>query len=115
MSWAKLDDGFWMHPKVLMAGNAGAGIFARLLSYCGCYLTDGLIPAQIVTQIAGPDKKLLPELDRLGLIQVLETGSVLIPDYLEHNRSKEQVEEDRKTRRANGAKGGRPNRNGVHA
>lgn len=108
MSWAKLDDGFWMHPKVLVAGNAGAGIFARLLSYCGCYLTDGLVPEPIAAQIVGSDKKALKALVDYGMVEVTETGSVFIPDYLEHNRSKVDVEEDRKRRRANGAKGGRP-------
>lgn len=113
MAWAKLDDNFWMHPSILMVGNVGAGVFARMLSYSGCYLTDGLVPAQIVQQIVGSDKKVLPELDRLGLIEIREeTGSVLIPDYLEYNRSKADVENDRKVRRANGSKGGRPRLNG---
>lgn len=41
MPWTKLDDGFWMHPKILLAGNEAVGIFARCISYCGAYLTDG--------------------------------------------------------------------------
>jgi hypothetical protein len=52
MSWAKLDDRFWMHPKVTAIGNEGAGTFARLLSYCSCYLTDGLVPADAVKMIS---------------------------------------------------------------
>jgi hypothetical protein len=108
MTWTKLDDGFWMHPKVLMAGNSAAGIFARLLSYCGAYLTDGMIPSQIVATIVGQDRDALDELHRVGLIDLLETGGAVIPDYLDHQRSRAQVEADRETKRANGAKGGRP-------
>jgi hypothetical protein len=108
MSWAKLDDGFWMHPKTIMAGNVGAGVFARMLSYCGCYLTDGLVPSAIVTSIVGSDKKVLPEMERVGLIEILESGGVIIPDYLDYNRSKMQVEADRKVKQQNGSKGGRP-------
>lgn len=112
MTWTKLDDGFWMHPKVLMAGNAAAGIFARLLSYCGSYLTDGMIPAGVVKTIAADDQQALDALWRSGMIDLLESGGVVIPDYLEHQRSKAQVEADLETKRANGAKGGRP-RTGV--
>lgn len=117
MTWSKLDDGFWMHPKVIMAGNASAGIFARMLSYCGCYLTDGMVPSGVVGTIVGSDKKALEALDRVGLVQLLESGGVVIPDYLDHNRSKAQVEADREQRRENGARGGRPtkNRNGSRA
>jgi hypothetical protein len=115
MSWAKLDDGFWMHPKILMVGNTAAGVFARLLSYCGCYLTDGMIPHGVVATIVGSDKKALEALHNTGLVDMLESGAVFIPDYLDHNRSKAQVEADRETRQANGAKGGRPrSRAGVN-
>lgn len=108
MSWAKLDDSYWMHPKVLMVGNAGAGIFSRMLSYCGCYLTDGLIPEAIVTNIVSGDKKALQALVDREMVELWESGAVFIPNYLEFNRSKKEVEDDRKKRRDNGARGGRP-------
>jgi hypothetical protein len=108
LSWAKLDDSFWMHPKVLMVGNTASGIFARMLSYCGCYLTDGLIPAAVVAHIVGGDKKALQALVDQEMVALWETGSVYIPHYLEFNRSKKDVEADRKTRARNGARGGRP-------
>lgn len=106
VSWAKLDDGFWMNPKVLMAGNAGAGVFARLLSYCGCYLTDGRIPAEVVHTIVGRDKAALESLERLLLVVQAGPGAYEIPDFLEHNRSKAQVEADREQRREAGRRGG---------
>lgn len=112
MTWTKLDDGFWMHPKVLMAGNAAAGIFARLLSYCGAYLTDGMVPSGVVATIVGSDKKALEALWNTGMIDVLDSGGVVILDYLEHQRSKAQVEADREQKAANGRKGGRPR--GAH-
>jgi hypothetical protein len=110
VSWAKLDDRYWMHPKVIAAGNVGAGIFARFLSYCGAYLTDGLVPAHVVHTIAGGegDDEVLDTLARMGLIDQLESGGVHVIGYLEHNRSKAQIEADRATRRSNGARGGRP-------
>jgi hypothetical protein len=115
VTWSKLDDGFWMNPKVIQAGNAGAGIFSRLLSYCGCYLTDGFIPPEVVELVVGSDKKALQTLERLMLVQRMESGAFCIPDFLEHNRSKAQVEADRLQRKAAGARGGsksRPSHNG---
>lgn len=108
MTWTKLDDGFWMHPKILMAGNTSAGIFARLLSYCGSYLTDGMIPSGVTDTIVGKDRRHLDELARVGMVTILETGAVVIPDYLEHQRSRSQVKADLEVKRVNGSKGGRP-------
>jgi hypothetical protein len=106
MTWARLDDSFWMHPKVMISGNTAAGVFARCLSYCGCYLTDGLIPEPIAAQIAGSDKKALDALIDVGLLQRLESGGYYISDFLEYNRSKEETEAARRQRAEAGRKGG---------
>jgi hypothetical protein len=115
MSWAKLDDGFWMNPKVIVVGNTAAGIFARLLSYSGCYLTDGRVPAEVVQTIVGKDTKALDALERSLLIQRLPSGAFAIPDFLEHNRSKAQIEADREQRSKAGKSShkGRPTTNGT--
>jgi hypothetical protein len=112
MSWVKLDDTFWMHPKIVMAGEAATGVYARLLSYCGCYLTNGLVPAPMVDAIT-KNRKALDALEANGLIERTETGAVLICSYLEYNRSKADIEADRATRRANGQRGGRPPKQGA--
>lgn len=44
MSWARLDDRFHGHPKVLKAGNGAAGLYCRAISYCADYGTNGHIP-----------------------------------------------------------------------
>lgn len=106
MSWARLDDNFWMHPKILIAGNSAAGVFARMLSYCGCYLTDGLIPEPIADQIIGKDRKALEALEKQGMVARMDSGSIYIKDYLEHNPSKAEVEDTVRRRREAGRKGG---------
>jgi hypothetical protein len=113
MAWVKLSDDFWMHPKVLDVGDATAGVFARLLSYCGCYLTDGLVPEPIVASITLKSKRAIEELERVGMVERLPTGSVRILEYLEHNRSKAEWDKARKTAQENGQKGGRP-RSGMN-
>lgn len=110
MSWAKIDDRFWIHPKVTSVGNAGAGIFARMLSYCGCFLTNGLVPADVVAIIVGADRDVLQLMHDRGTIEIYESGAVHIRDYLDYNPPKDKVEADREAarlrmqERRNGAK-----------
>lgn len=105
MTWAKLDDGFWMHPKVVHAGNEAAGIFARCLSYCGAYLTDGLIPESVALSIAG-DKQTLQQVLNAGLLEQLESGGLYVRDYADYNPLRAEVDDIREKRRIAGQKGG---------
>lgn len=106
MSYARLDDGFWMHPAVLTAGNTAAGIFARLLSYCGCYMTDGKVPEGVVGTIVGRDTKALDALAAAGLVVRLhgDDDGLLIPDFLDYNRSKSDYDTYVESRRKNGTR-----------
>lgn len=104
MSWAKLDDGFWMHPKIVRVGNEAAGIFARCLAYCGAYLTDGKIPAPVVVTIAGSEERV----DQLVADQMLDrlpSGDFHVRDYLDYNPSAAEVEQQRAQRAARAKKG----------
>lgn len=107
MTWTKLDDGFWSNPKVLAAGNAAAGAYARMLAYCGDHNLDGKVDDPGAKLIANAGQ--LRKLEEVGLVERQENGW-LIPGYLEFNPSKEQVEKDRarsrermRKLRANGA------------
>lgn len=42
--FVRINDDFHSHPKVRAAGNAAIGLWARSLSFAGCYLTDGHVP-----------------------------------------------------------------------
>jgi hypothetical protein len=97
MTWAKLDDGFWMHPKVVMGGNEAAGIFARCLSYCGKYLTDGRVPAQVALSIA-MSKKALDHTVACGFLQLLPSGDFYVRDYADYNPLRDEVEAKRTER-----------------
>lgn len=79
-----------------MAGNAGAGIFARMLSYCGCYLSNGEVPPPIVASIVGRDKAALERAVAATLIDLRDDGTAVIPDWLEFNPSRDDVEEKRR-------------------
>lgn len=111
MTWAKLDDGFWMHPKVVIAGNEAAGIFARCLSYCGKYLTDGRVPDQVAVSIAG-GKRPLEHVVEHGLLVRLPSGDLYISDYAHYNPLRDEVEAKREQRREAGRRGGFAKANG---
>jgi hypothetical protein len=95
MGWARLDDGFYDHPKVLATSNAAIGLYCKALSYCGKHLTDGVIPAAVVTRIlAGTDAE-VNELVRNNLV-FLEAETVRITNYLSYQPSSKSVKKERK-------------------
>lgn len=94
MTWVRLDDGFWSDPVIDRLGNEAAGVFVRMLTYCGQHLTDGHVPPNAVRYIQARPK-VLDGLEDYGLIAKNGDG-YYIPKYLEFNPSKEQVEEKRR-------------------
>lgn len=106
MPWTKLDDGFYMHPKIVAVGNAGAGLYCRALAYCAAHLTDGEVPAGVAAMLAGGEVDLLDRLVAVGLWRRVD-DAYLIPDYLDLNPSRADVEERRERQRQGGQKGGR--------
>lgn len=101
--WSRLDDQFWSDPKVEKAGNEAVGAFCRMLSYCGDQLTDGVVTAGVAGFIARP--KTIDRLAEFGFI--VERGEDwLIPNYLEFNPPKTEVEARREARAEAGRIGG---------
>lgn len=105
MSWTKLDDRFWGNPKILAAGNEATGVYCRALSYCSEHLTEGHIPDDALRLIAGRRKPIDALLEAKLIVQN-GTGYV-IPDYLEFNPSRAEIEAIRKKRASAGRRGGR--------
>lgn len=106
--WARLDDDFCDHPKVVAVGNAAAGLFARLVSYCARHLTDGHVPEAIAMMYAGADGQgLVERLVVEGLVQrsacnpVTNRSGYLLPGYLDRNPSADEVRRERARRAAN--------------
>lgn len=56
MTWFKVDDGFWSHPKTLGLSTAAVALWVRAGSYCGKHLTDGYVPQSVLGMLQGtPD------------------------------------------------------------
>nr|DAK57369.1 MAG TPA: replisome organizer [Caudoviricetes sp.] len=53
ITWFKVDDGFYDHPKFIDLPNAAIGLWAKCGAWCGKHLTDGVIPASQVKRFKG--------------------------------------------------------------
>lgn len=96
MTWARLDDGFHAHPKIDGLSLAARGLFATALSYAAHYETDGQLPERVINYHARghAGRKALKELLEAGLFEPVEAG-YSIHDYLDYNRSREEIEAER--------------------
>ncbi len=101
MPYVFLDDGFHSNPKILDAGLDGSGLYARALSFCGHYLTDGYVSRASMLQLAEQKPKLVRKCVDAGLF-VADGNRYWIPDYLAQNPSREQVEARRAQKREAG-------------
>lgn len=99
MTWFKVDDGFYDHPKVhgLRAGKHCQDALALWLvagSWCARYLTDGVIPHAQVHRFR-PGKSAAQELVRVGLWVEVE-GGYAFHEWDEHQDTRAEVKTRRK-------------------
>lgn len=114
MTWAKLDDQFPTHPKVMRAGPEASWLFVAGLCYCAQHLTDGAIPKCSVPTLASVKnpKKLAARLVEVGLWEEAH-DDYLVHDYLAYNPARDEVEAERDRKRVAGAKGASSRWNGT--
>src|SRR5262245_29531559 len=91
------------NPKVCGLGLASRWLLVELWCYCGQHLTDGYVP-DAVWRRTGRARDRQSLVDK-GFIHPVP-GGYQMHDYLEHQRSRAEVEELREKRRKAGAKGG---------
>lgn len=102
MPYAQLDDRFHTHPKIRPLSLAARGLFATGISYAACFLTDGYLPAEFGTEHGRgkAGRRAVQELIRAGLWEPDDRGGYWIHDYLDHNRSRAEVQAIRERARA---------------
>lgn len=108
MSWAKLDDRFFAHPKVIDLSKDAKLLFLCGLTYCAAHLTDGKISRGAYRMVAAQvdvDEESARELVEAGLWGVDGTG-YSVHDYTDYNPSREQAETRSSVRAEAGRKGG---------
>ena len=117
MSWAKIDDQFYNHPKVAALGPyllPCVGLHVLALCYAGAYLTNGRVPRTQIPRLAGDLTTLLQDGDPFVLVDRLiavrlwhDRGAFfVIHDYLKYNPSRKQVLEARRNKVLAGQAGG---------
>ena len=104
MTWFKLDDDFFAHPKVLEAGNAAIGLFARLGSWCSKHNHQGHVPTIVAT--SSGTRREIDALIRAGMLEPTD-GGYLIHDFNDYNPTAEQVAEVKAKRAEAGRRGGK--------
>lgn len=106
MSWVRVESSVRTNRKFLQAGPAASWLWLCANAYCQETLTDGFVPFEAV-RFLGVDnpKPLIARLVKARLWDECE-GGWEIHDYLQHNKSAEDVRSVRAIRQANGARGG---------
>lgn len=97
MGWAKFDDQFTDHPKVVAAGPMAELLAMRAVIHCARYETDGFVQAaqlpKLAIQIKSP-KKQVEALVAVGLWEEAD-GGWWVHDFLDYHPSAEQKEQER--------------------
>lgn len=100
MTWIKIDDHFPEDPDAIAIGEDASWLHLVAIAYCSRHLTDGKLPRKMVTKLTGKRSpmKLVQRLLDVGW-WIEEGDDFLIPKYLEHQRSRKQVVEEREMSR----------------
>lgn len=96
--YVQLANGFYLNRKVRRLRRtmpSAISAFVIMLSYCGDNLTDGYVDSDTAEFVLDITTQELDALQQVGLIETVDGGYV-IHDYLDHNRSRQQVMAKRK-------------------
>jgi hypothetical protein len=102
-TYIKLHDGFDEHPKVAGLSDKAFRTYIEALCYCARNLTDGRISFAVARKLAPP--RVWAVLTAVRLVDAHDDHYSL-HDYLEHQRSAEQVRQLKEARREAGKRGG---------
>jgi len=115
MGWAKFDDGYLDHPKILEVGPWAELLDMRAVIWCAKYDTDGLVTKAALKRLGREIPKVSARVRSLvdvGRWLVNDGGGWMVHDFLKYNPSKAQRESGRESGRVRQANF-RTKRNGV--
>jgi hypothetical protein len=96
MTWVRIDDGFFRHPKALGAGKDGRALFVAALCWSSANLTDGRIPREALRVVCGDAEVKLSTaavLVAAGLWHEHPDGGWVVHDWSVYQRSAGDVGE----------------------
>ena len=101
MTWVRIDDSFYQHPKVMEAGPLGLAMQVAALCYANRNLTDGFISRAVGPTLLNLDDAIWPTwnsvadgLVEAGLWEKMPRG-FQIHDYEKYQPTRAQVEAER--------------------
>ena len=97
LTWFKVDDGFWSHPKTVDLSAGAVALWVRAGSYCGNHLTDGVVPRHVLAMLQGTPEQ-AGELVTAGL-WLDHVDGYQFHDWLIYQPTREKVERERKSSR----------------
>lgn len=115
MPWFKVDDALAFHIKALAAGNQALGLWVRAGSWSMQQLSDGFVPASMVTALGGGHKD-AKALMQAGLWHQVD-GGFQFHDWAEYQPTRAEVSAERqasreRVRKHRAKKAGNGERNG---
>lgn len=90
MSWLRIEDTFFSHPKALRCSPAARGIWVSCLSWSASQLSDGFVPEAVPRMVGAKGNRLPQELVDAGLWSPAPGGWQIV-HYLIYNPSRDQV------------------------
>lgn len=96
MMWARLDDTYCDHPKILRAwrrDRAAVGLHVMAITYCARHRTDGRVPGEWVEAVmpkATERRRTLDVLVDVGLFEP-DGDDFLVHDFLDYHGSREET------------------------
>ncbi len=111
MSWAKFDDRFSSNAKVLKTWHTcpqAIGLYVMAITHCAQHETDGRVDNYFILGLVPAPRerqKIIDALIESRLWVGIDTDAYLIPDYLDFNPSKAELDAKRQKDRERRAKG----------
>lgn len=113
MAWFQIDDRLWAHPKFLGLPDRALALWVKAGAWCASHLTDGFVPDKVLP-LLGAKQPAVNDLLRHGLWLKVD-GGYQFHDWLDWQRSREQVEADREKARSRQRKSRRNTTTGRYA
>lgn len=103
-AWFKMEDDLPERPRIAAAGSSAGWLYVCGIAYCSRNLTDGFIPFSVAHRLTTLDSGVSCEeaAERLCDVELWEklSGGYFVKKYLEHQKSRAEIEEKRKSERA---------------
>ena len=105
VTWFKVDDSFYDHPKIFDAPDCAVALWTRAGTWSARNLTDGFVPAGMPARLCDDPDTAVRQLMTRGLWNRTK-GGYQFHDWAEYQPSAEAVKKLRETRAEAGKRGG---------